>query len=392
MSGNWSQPTYVITPTHANLSHSLITNYNLTEKVLIGTFLCILIVVAIGGNMLVCAAVFTDRKLKRNSNFFIVSLAIADLLVAISVMTFAVANDIQGTWAFGIEFCNIWISADIMCSTASILNLCVISLDRYIHIKDPLRYEAWMTGRKTVCFIATVWILSLLISFVPIHMGWHFSSGNNQQDSLASESCVFELNPIYAVVSSTISFYIPCIVMLSIYCRLYMYAKRHADIIRRTHTAERFQAPHQASDAAGKQGGSYRVSDHKAAVTLGIIMGVFLLCWFPFFVMNPIAAFCPTCIPDVVFKILTWLGYVNSCLNPIIYSIFNQEFREAFRKILFPKCLLEYRSKSNLNQRQGRKVRKSEYAPPLVENGTQQLGYNRKNSREHLFSDRITAL
>lgn len=75
-------------------------------------------------------------------------------------------------------------------------------------------------------------------------------------------------------------------------------------------------------------------NDHKAAITLGIIMGVFLVCWVPFFCMNIILAFCKTCVPELLFKILTWLGWSNSALNPIIYSIFNTEFRDAFRKIL----------------------------------------------------------
>lgn len=75
-------------------------------------------------------------------------------------------------------------------------------------------------------------------------------------------------------------------------------------------------------------------SDHKAAITVGIIMGVFLICWMPFFCVNILAAFCKTCIGDQTFKVLTWLGYSNSAFNPIIYSIFNTEFRQAFKRIL----------------------------------------------------------
>jgi len=78
----------------------------------------------------------------------------------------------------------------------------------------------------------------------------------------------------------------------------------------------------------------YHVSDHKAAVTVGVIMGVFLICWVPFFCVNITAAFCKTCIGGQTFKILTWLGYSNSAFNPIIYSIFNKEFRDAFKRIL----------------------------------------------------------
>ncbi|XP_050398276.1 dopamine receptor 1 [Patella vulgata] len=394
MSVNWTLPTYNI-ESHGNSDSPQqppnITNtgaastevYNLPEKVVIGTVLACIIFISISGNILVCVAVFTDRKLKRNSNLFIVSLAIADLLVAVLVMTFALANDIQGTWEFGAVFCKVWISADIMCSTASILNLCAISLDRFIHIKDPLRYESYMTGRRTMCFISVVWCLSLLISFVPIHLGWHQDPGDGVGPNSNEDMCIFELNPIYAIVSSAISFYIPCIVMLSIYCRLYLYARKHVESMKRTTTtADRFNG---GSDKKV----SSKVSDHKAAVTLGIIMGVFLFCWLPFFTVNLIAAFCATCIAPVVFKILTWLGYVNSSLNPIIYSIFNQEFREAFRKILFPKCVLEDHTSASYSLRPPvKKINKAEYAPPLVENGAN----HRRSSRERLFTEKITSL
>lgn len=103
-------------------------------------FLSVLIFLSIAGNILVCVAIYTDRGLRRIGNLFLASLAIADLFVASLVMTFAVVNDLLGYWIFGTQFCDTWIAFDVMCSTASILNLCAISLDRYIHIKDPLRF------------------------------------------------------------------------------------------------------------------------------------------------------------------------------------------------------------------------------------------------------------
>ncbi|KAG5879990.1 hypothetical protein JTB14_033248 [Gonioctena quinquepunctata] len=131
----------------------------------IGTFLFLLIFLSVAGNILVCVAIYTDRGLRRIGNLFLASLAIADLFVASLVMTFAGVNDIlagskhmvwlgfdsveintqrksqraTGYWIFGAQFCDTWVAFDVMCSTASILNLCAISLDRYIHIKDPLR-------------------------------------------------------------------------------------------------------------------------------------------------------------------------------------------------------------------------------------------------------------
>jgi len=72
----------------------------------------------------------------------------------------------------------------------------------------------------------------------------------------------------------------------------------------------------------------------KAAKTLGIIVGCFILCWFPFFTMYLVTAFCEHCIPPLVFSTIIWLGYCNSALNPFIYAMFSREFRGAFKKIL----------------------------------------------------------
>lgn len=75
--------------------------------------------------------------------------------------------------------------------------------------------------------------------------------------------------------------------------------------------------------------------ERRAARTLGIIMGVFILSWVPFFLLYIITPFCPTCCPsDQLFDFLTWLGYSNSMVNPFIYTIFNLDFRRAFRRRL----------------------------------------------------------
>ncbi|XP_066495628.1 alpha-2B adrenergic receptor [Tiliqua scincoides] len=69
---------------------------------------------------------------------------------------------------------------------------------------------------------------------------------------------------------------------------------------------------------------------------LAVVIGVFVICWFPFFFLYSLSAICPRqCqIPVSTFKFFFWIGYCNSSLNPVIYTIFNQDFRKAFRKIL----------------------------------------------------------
>uniref|UniRef100_A0A2H1WLZ1 SFRICE_035186 n=1 Tax=Spodoptera frugiperda TaxID=7108 RepID=A0A2H1WLZ1_SPOFR len=207
-------------------------------------------------------------------------------------------------WVFGEQFCDTWVACDVMCSTASILNLCAISLDRYIHIKDPLRYGRWVTRRVAVATIAMIWLLAGLVSFLPISLGLH----RPDEEALATQkpprypTCALVLTPTYAVVSSCISFILPCIVMISIYCRLYCYAQKHVKSIRAV--TRTVQMPDNRTKSVRTRvhthvhSSPYHVSDHKAAITVGIIMGVFLLCWVPFFCVNIVAAFCKTCIPD----------------------------------------------------------------------------------------------
>jgi len=221
--------------------------------------------------------------------------------------------------------------------------------------------------------ILLVWILSALISFLPFQLGWHrnpispstgaghqnFTVNDNRTTWIANATsstvatdddegefqCVLDLSPVYAVVSSMISFFLPCIAMAFFYYRLHRYARRHAETMKRAGyyakptlvvddgtTASERPTPRRTL-ARGGCGGS-GVSEHKAAITLGVIMGVFLLCWVPFFTINVASAFCRGCVPPIVFSAFTWLGYLNSTMNPVIYSVFNRQFRDAFKRVL----------------------------------------------------------
>ncbi|KOX69872.1 Dopamine receptor 1 [Melipona quadrifasciata] len=346
------------------------------RPILSGFLFLVLIFLSVAGNILVCVAIYTDRGLRRIGNLFLASLAIADLFVGCLVMTFAGVNDLLGYWVFGPRFCDTWIAFDVMCSTASILNLCAISLDRYIHIKDPLRYGRWVTRRVAVAGIAIVWLLAGLISFVPISLGLH-----RREDEPEHPTCALDLTPTYAIVSSSISFYVPCIVMLGIYCRLYCYAQKHVKSIRAvtklpdTSMAKSFRAKSTRNkppkpQTKTKPTSPYHVSDHKAAIT--VVFRVFRIhdideiqamrydlrprfatFEFPFLELKKNTQGYSSRVGLSLSKVLTWLGYSNSAFNPIIYSIFNTEFREAFKRILTkganvsPKLL---RNPSNLTQ------------------------------------------
>ncbi|KAM3605684.1 uncharacterized protein V6R79_002894 [Siganus canaliculatus] len=333
-------------------------------RVLVGCVLFLLIVSTLLGNTLVCAAVVRFRHLRSKvTNFFVISLAVSDLCVAVLVMPWEAITEVTGTWLFG-RFCGVWIAFDIMCSTASILNLCIISVDRYWAIASPFKYERKMTHRVAFVMIGVAWTLSILISFIPVQLNWHQAGEEAEEEqveerlwvqvkapggrnwtnsSRVAGSCVANLNKTYAISSSLISFYIPVVIMVATYTRIYRIAQTQ---IRRITSLERaaqnqvqglnrIQQQHQqprATDEASLKS-SFK-KETKVLKTLSIIMGVFVFCWLPFFVLNCTVPFCdPPCVSDATFTVFVWFGWANSSLNPVIYA-FNADFRRAFATIL----------------------------------------------------------
>lgn len=320
-------------------------------RTLTGCLLSLLILWTLLGNILVCSAVLRFRHLRTKvTNIFIVSLALSDLFVAVLVMPWKAVAEVAGYWPFG-TFCNIWVAFDIMCSTASILNLCIISVDRYWAISSPFRYERKMTQRVAFVMISITWTLSVLISFIPVQLNWHKANGDDAAGhSPASqqmgENCDSSLSREYAISSSLISFYIPVAIMIVTYTRIYRIAQIQ---IRRIASLER-AAEHAQSCRTNRiecqHHNTLKTSikrETKVLKTLSVIMGVFVCCWLPFFVLNCMVPFCdrpPTdqdaglpCVSETTFDVFVWFGWTNSSLNPIIYA-FNAEFRKAFASLL----------------------------------------------------------
>uniref|UniRef100_A0A3P9BPY9 Dopamine D1 receptor n=1 Tax=Maylandia zebra TaxID=106582 RepID=A0A3P9BPY9_9CICH len=314
----------------------------LVNRVLTGCFLSLLILTTLLGNTLVCAAVTKFRHLRSKvTNFFVISLAVSDLLVAILVMPWKAVTEIAGFWPFG-SFCDTWVAFDIMCSTASILNLCVISLDRYWAISSPFRYERKMTPTVAYIMISVAWTLSVLISFIPVQLNWH------KAQTKSYTNCDSSLNRTYAISTSLISFYIPVVIMVATYTQIYRIAHRQ---IRRISALERAaESAKNRHDSMGRGSSiadsesSFRLTfkrETKVLKTLSVIMGVFVCCWLPFFILNCMVPFCEQssggeafpCISPTTFDVFVWFGWANSSLNPIIYA-FNADFRKAFSILL----------------------------------------------------------
>ncbi|KPP76652.1 5-hydroxytryptamine receptor 7-like [Scleropages formosus] len=283
-------------------------------KVLIGGALTALTVLTICGNLLVVISVCFVKKLRQPSNYLIVSLAVADLSVALAVMPFVSITDlIGGQWIFGRVFCNVFIAMDVMCCTASIMTLCVISIDRYLGITKPLTYPMRQSGRCMAKIIVSVWLLSASITLPPL-FGWAQNVNDNKV-------CLISQDLGYTVYSTAVAFYIPMSVMLIMYHRIY----RAAKVSAARHNIVGFPKAEEERE-------------QKAATTLGIVVGAFSVCWLPFFLLSTARPFvcgvrC-SCVPLWVERTLLWLGYANSLINPFIYAFFNRDLRTTYRNLL----------------------------------------------------------
>ena len=297
-----------------------------------GIVFSVIILLTLFGNLLVICAVVSFPRLRSTTNMFIVSLAIADITVAVLVMPFALIYGVLQKWIFGWIFCNFWMSCDVMCCTASIMHLCVISLDRYLAITKPLQYKILMSKRRAILLIVCIWLCGGLMSFIPIYLGWYIDPGDVSlyEDSL---QCGLFVNKVYAVISSSTSFYIPLLVMIFTYFKIYKIARAQVREIRKLEISARDTG---AQSDARIQRKSRRIArDTKAVKTLGTLMGLFIVSWLPFFLMYLIMPFCAECyLHRQVESLITWLGYVNSLINPCIYAWLNKDFRLAFRRIL----------------------------------------------------------
>ena len=221
----------------------------------------IIILLSIIGNVIVVTAICRVQRLRHSTNFILMSLAIADLLVTTTVMIPGFIYEIKRKWIFGRVFCNIWVANDITFCTASILHLgrrrhvrfsivnkrflfqVAVSFDRFVAIENPLKYKQIMTTRRIFNLIGCIWLISVLLSYGPVLLGVYSQS----QAKADPSDCAMRPNLIYSIISSSTSFYIPLIIILFLYGRIFITARQHShelqkleNIVRRLHSNDKF--------------------------------------------------------------------------------------------------------------------------------------------------------
>lgn len=174
--GNSSSGRHLTSTNETNANTTIIhdlypSGYTITHIVFASIIVTILMIIIVVGNMLVIIAIITEKSLKNIQNWFIASLAVADFFLGLVIMPFSLANELMGYWIFGSWWCDVHSAMDVLLSTASIMNLCLISLDRYWSITKAVEYLKTRTPARALIMIAAVWIMSALICIPPL-LGW----------------------------------------------------------------------------------------------------------------------------------------------------------------------------------------------------------------------------
>uniref|UniRef100_A0A1I8IKI2 G_PROTEIN_RECEP_F1_2 domain-containing protein n=1 Tax=Macrostomum lignano TaxID=282301 RepID=A0A1I8IKI2_9PLAT len=304
----------------------------------------------VAGNLLVIASVMKFRRLhSRNCFLLLASLASADVAIGLLVMPYSALYSFLGCWPLGDFYCKFFLSADIMCCTSSILHLCLISLDRYIAVTSPLHYKSAVRPRRIWAAVAFVWSISIGLSFGPVFSGtFSFEQriGSAAVPSAAENAtanvpgqCQMSVNRIYAVVSALTSFFLPLLVMTAAYIRVHRIAADHSQVTRQRKAAA---SAGTASAAVSRQINS----ESKATKTLGLILAPrsryqhrrlllrLLVPVLPDVHRLPVHAGQLLRPASLGVTLITWIGYANSGINPLLYGSNQREFRLAYLRLL----------------------------------------------------------
>ncbi|XP_035384934.1 trace amine-associated receptor 1-like [Electrophorus electricus] len=274
------------------------------------------------GNLLVIITIIHFKQLHTPTNYLILSLAVADLFVGGLVMPPSMIRSVETCWYLGKLFCKIHSSLDVTMSTASILNLFLISVDRYYAVCHPLLYHSKMTTNMTLFMIIASWTLSAFVGFGMTFLELGILGVEDfYYSNIACEGiCILFVSKTAGAVFTVLCFYIPAALMVSIYLKIFHIAQRQARSIQCIQNKPSLQK-----------------TEIKATKTLAIVIGVFLLFWTPYFICAVVDPFIGYIIPNIVYDLFAWVGYSNSTCNPIVYAFFYSWFRKSFRVILLGK-------------------------------------------------------
>ncbi|KAL8219830.1 UNVERIFIED_CONTAM: hypothetical protein K2H54_034594 [Gekko kuhli] len=271
---------------------------------------------SIVGNLFICMVILRNRKLRAVvTNYFLVSLAVADISVGALAIPCAMSAD-MGLPRHRPQLCLVMLCTLLVLTQASVFGLLAIAVERYVSILKPFQYKSWMSPRNSLTVILACWGLAVVIGLFPA-MGWHDpfpADGECLFNSIIKDTYMVYFNFMACMLA-------PLTVMMVLYGRIFLEVRRQ---IRKVAEGE--------VDVSARQRRRIVVrKEMQTATSLFIILFFFALCWLPVHILNTVMLLCPTChIPGQLIMAAVILSHANSAVNPVIYVFRVRSFRKAF--------------------------------------------------------------
>ncbi|XP_070770709.1 trace amine-associated receptor 13c-like [Enoplosus armatus] len=301
-----------------------------SETVFLHTLLSSISVLTVALNLLVIISVSHFRQLHTPTNTLLLSLAVSDFLVGLLLMPGEILRK-TSCWFLGDLMCSLYNYVSYIITSASVGDMVLISVDRYVAICDPLHYPTRITVRRVKLCVCLCWFCSVF------YCSLFLKDDLSQPDRYNScfGECVIVVDYIAGAVDLVLTFVVPITVIVLLYMRVFVVAVSQARAMRSHITAATLQ----------RSVNPTRKSELKAARTLGVLVVVFLICFCPVYCVSFAGE---NALNASSASYVLSLFYFNSCLNPVIYALFYPWFKKAITQIVTFKILQPGSRESNV--------------------------------------------
>ena len=295
--------------------------FSSTETITLTVVLCLIMVLDLAGNAMMVVVVVRNKRMWTETNMFMMNLLFGDMAVSLLSMPLPLITVIRREWIFKRgTLCLLNAYCNSLFFVATIFTHTTISIDRYLACVKPM--HKILTRKKAVFMIAGVWVFSAVISMGPM-VGW-----GRFEYNASTLQCGFgfpknKLDTLYMLLLAVVAFVMPICIMTFAYIKIYL------AVIRSTRRMSVI--------TFGRQRHKNIVLQKKTVFTFFLALIAFIVCWSPFFAFIAVAANSATRqnIPRGLGVAAYWCGFLNSACNPFIIGLRNDQFKAAFRQILY---------------------------------------------------------
>ncbi|XP_043935151.1 melatonin receptor type 1C-like [Protopterus annectens] len=303
-----------------NHSDLLARETSTTEKWILTIVMSFTIVADIIGNCLVIFSVLRSKKLRNPGNIFVISLSVADLIVAMHPYPVFLIAIINEAWILGDMHCKITGIVLSIGVIGSVYSITAIAVNRYCCICHSNRYDKLYSMKNSYFYFGIVWVLTVIVLLPNI-----FADALQYDSRIYSCTFIQSVNASCSLTVAVVHFIIPVSVIIFCYSSIWILLIRVKYRVRQDNKQK------------------LKPSEIRSFMTMFAVFVIFIICWGPFSISSFIVGFSPPGnpphIPTSLYVLSYFICYFNSCLSGIIYGIMNKNFRAEYKKILMLFCL-----------------------------------------------------